>query len=102
MLLTTRKLVHACGWGCVVRNSRDVLEVEFGRLQRLSSPLHAEAVGALRGVERAVHLGMTHVVLETDASALGEALKSSDGLGVRMELCSGKREICCILSLLWL
>ena len=44
----------------------------------LSSPLHAEAVGALRGVERAVHLGMTHVVLETDASALGEALKSSD------------------------
>ena len=53
-------------------------EVGFGKLQRLSSPLHAEAVGALRGVERAVHLGMTHVVLETDASALGEALKSSD------------------------
>ena len=66
------------GWGCVIRNSRgDVLEVGFGKLQRLSSPLHAEAVGAMRSVEHAVQLGMTHIVLETDATILGEALRSS-------------------------
>ena len=65
-------------WGCVIRNSRgDVLEVGFGKLQRFSSPLHAEAVGAMRSVEHAVQLGMIHIVLETDATILGEALRSS-------------------------
>ena len=60
MLLTATTLVLAAG-GYVIRNSRgDVLEVGFGKLQRLSSPLHAEAVGVMRSVERAVQLGMTH------------------------------------------
>ena len=53
------------------------MEVAFGKLQRLSSPLHAEAVGAMRSVEHAVQLGMTHIILETDATILGEALRSS-------------------------
>ena len=53
------------------------MEVGFGKLQRLSSPLHAEAVGAMRSVKHAVQLGMTHIVLETDATILGEALRSS-------------------------
>ena len=62
MLLTATTLVLAAG-GCVIRNSRgDVFEVGFGKLQRLSSPLHAEAVGALHSMERAVHLGKTHVL----------------------------------------
>ena len=52
------------------------MEVGFGKLQRLSSPLHAEAVGALRSVEHAAQLGMTHIIVETDASVLGEALRS--------------------------
>ena len=49
----------------------------FGKLQRLSSPLHVVTVGALRSVEHAVQLGMTHIVLEIDAAVLGEALRSS-------------------------
>ena len=61
-----------------VRNSRgDVLDVGFGKLQRLSSPLHAEVVGALCSVENAVQLGMTHVAMETDVSVLDETLRSS-------------------------
>ena len=50
---------------------------KFCICKRFSSPLHVEAVGALRGVEHAVQLGMTHIVIETDVAIFGEALRSS-------------------------
>lgn len=44
----------------------------------MSSPLHAEAMAALKGIERAAALGMQRIILETDAAVLGNALNSDD------------------------
>ncbi|WVZ62142.1 hypothetical protein U9M48_011922 [Paspalum notatum var. saurae] len=63
------------GWGCVVRNNAGVvLDIGTGSIQRAGSALHAEALAALHGLERAEELGMTRIILETDASNLGKAL----------------------------
>jgi len=57
------------GWECVVRNNRgDVLEVGFGELQKAFKSF------ARRSDRSSVQLGMTHVVMQTDASVHGEAL----------------------------
>ncbi|KAF8698882.1 hypothetical protein HU200_035144 [Digitaria exilis] len=74
------------GWGCVVRNNMgNVLHVGLRKLQILSSPPHAEAEAATRSIERAVLLGITHVVLETDATILGKALRTSAWDGSQYE-----------------
>jgi hypothetical protein len=63
------------GWGCVVRNNAGVaLDIGTGSIQRAGSALHAEALAALYGLERAEELGMTRIILETDALNLGKAL----------------------------
>jgi hypothetical protein len=62
----------------VVRNNTgDVLDIGVGSIQRAGSSLHAEALAALHGLERAEQPGMTRVILETDASNLGKALTTN-------------------------
>jgi hypothetical protein len=46
-------------------------------LRKISSPLHAETLAALRSVERAIQLGMNSVILEMDAAILGDALRTT-------------------------
>lgn len=58
-------------------NTGAVLDIGAGNIQRAGSVLHAEALAALYGLERATQLGMTRVILETDASNLGKALTTS-------------------------
>ncbi|OQU93325.1 hypothetical protein SORBI_3001G521001 [Sorghum bicolor] len=49
-----------------------------GNISRVTCPLQAEALAALYALQHAAQLGMTNVILETDASMLGYALKSTD------------------------
>jgi hypothetical protein len=65
------------GCAMVVTNAkREVLEVGVGRLQQLSSPLHAETLAAMRCLQCAIHWGMSYVLLETDSTILSEAMSS--------------------------
>jgi hypothetical protein len=54
------------------------LEGGVGNISRVSCPLQAEALAALYALQRATQLGMTNVILETDAFVLGCALKSTE------------------------
>jgi len=65
------------GWGFVARDNDGVfLEAGAGNISRAADALQAEAMAALRGLEKAAELGMTRIVLETDAATLGNALTS--------------------------
>lgn len=64
------------GWGFIARNCRELLEGGAGNLKKVSSPLHAEALATYWSLRRAAELGMTKVILETDAAILADALKS--------------------------
>jgi hypothetical protein len=67
------------GWGFIIRNSLgQFLEGGVGNISRVTCPLQAEALAALYALQHAAQLGMTNVILETDASMLGCALKSMD------------------------
>jgi ribonuclease HI len=68
-------LTRKGGWGSVARDSTgSVLDIGAGSIQRAASVLQAEALAAFHGLSRAVQLGMTRIILETDASNLGKAL----------------------------
>jgi len=67
------------GWGFIIRDSAgDFLEGGAGNIPRAACPLQAEALAALYSLQHASHLGMTKVILETDAFQLGCALKSAE------------------------
>jgi len=69
------QLTRKGGWGCVVwNNTGDVLDTGAGNINRAGYALHAEALAVLYGLERAEHLGMTRIIVETDASNLCKAL----------------------------
>ena len=59
----------------MVRNNiGEVLDIRADNIQRAGSALHAEALAALHGLDRAEQLGMTIIILETHASNPGRAL----------------------------
>lgn len=61
------------------RNSHgEFLDGGAGNIVRAACPLHAEALAALWSLQRAAQMGMMKVMLETDASVLGRALKSKE------------------------
>ena len=65
------------GWGFVARDNDGVfLEAGAGNISRAADALQAEAMAALRGLEKAAELGMTRIVLETNAATLGNVLTS--------------------------
>ena len=67
------------GWGYVARNSEgDFLDGGAGSIIRVFDVLQAEALAALHAVQRAAQLGMSRIILETDAANLGKALTTKD------------------------
>jgi len=66
------------GWGFVARNSNgEFLEGACGHLERLITiPIHAEALAALKSLQRVAQLEMTKIIVETDATNLEKALRS--------------------------
>ena len=62
-----------------MRNMKgEVMLSGAGSICHVASAIHAEAVAALRSVQHAAHLGMQHVILETHAIVLANALSSAD------------------------
>ncbi|TVU38231.1 hypothetical protein EJB05_11588, partial [Eragrostis curvula] len=67
------------GWGYIARDRDGIfLDGGAGNITRAMSVLHAEAMAALHGLQRAAQLGMPRIILETDAANLGRALTSDD------------------------
>jgi ribonuclease HI len=58
------------GWGCVLRDSDgDVVEARRGRIEALLNPL--------QGIQAAIDVGVGHVVIESDAVAVVQAVYPS-------------------------
>ena len=67
------------GWGFVARNSMgEYLEGGCGNLRRAASSFQAEALAALYSLERIAHLGMSRIILETDATELVRGLTTTE------------------------
>ena len=67
------------GWGCVVRDDDgDVVSARRGRVEYLMSALHGELIGAIHGAQAAADLGVGHVIVETDAVEVVQAVYSQD------------------------
>jgi len=66
------------GWGFVVQDTKgEVMMVGAGNIQHVASPLQAEMIAMLRGVQQAAWLGMQNIILETGASMLAYAFTST-------------------------
>jgi len=66
------------GWGFVARDYKgNFLEGGAGMIVRAANALQAETLGVLRSLERAAALGMTRIILETDAAVVGKAITST-------------------------
>lgn len=67
------------GWGYVARDQHGTfLDRGAGNITRVSSALQAEATAAWQGLQRSAAVGMSSVILQTDAANLGRALSSTD------------------------
>ena len=67
------------GWGCVVcDDDGDVVSARRGRVEYLMSALHGELIGAIHGAQAAADLGVGHVIVETDAVEVVQAVYSQD------------------------
>lgn len=67
------------GWGYVLRDHVGAfLDGRAGSIPRAASVIQAEAFAALQRLERAAELGMSRVILETDAANLGRVLLSEE------------------------
>jgi ribonuclease HI len=67
------------GWGFVARDCNgNFLEGGAGNFQHVASALQAEAMAIVKSIERVVDLGMTRIILETDAAIMGRALVSEE------------------------
>jgi hypothetical protein len=66
------------GWGFVIRDTNgDVCWAGAGNITRAAFALQAKAIAAFKAIQQAVHLGMTHIILEMDASVLASTLTST-------------------------
>ena len=74
-----RAVTNQGGWGFVVRNRvGDFLEGGCGNLRRVASSFQVEALAVLHSVVRVSQLGISRIILETDASDLVRGLTSTD------------------------
>ncbi|KAK3157436.1 hypothetical protein QOZ80_2AG0122210 [Eleusine coracana subsp. coracana] len=65
------------GWGYVARDSAgEVMDIGAGNINRVASALQAEAMAAMKGLQRAAEIGMNRIIIEMDAANLGAALRS--------------------------
>uniref|UniRef100_A0A8I6YAX7 RNase H type-1 domain-containing protein n=1 Tax=Hordeum vulgare subsp. vulgare TaxID=112509 RepID=A0A8I6YAX7_HORVV len=66
------------GWGYIIRDHEgDVVVSAAGRLHHVYDALQAKAEACIRAIYKAQELGIGNVVLETDASTLVSAIKTS-------------------------
>lgn len=66
------------GWGCVLRDQDgDVVMACCGRIEALLNPLQGELIACIQGVQAAIEVGVGHVVVESDAVAVVQAVYSS-------------------------
>lgn len=66
-------------WGFILRDSDgDVVLSGRGRINHLLSAFHAEIIAALQGVQAALSLGVSRLILETDALMLQQELASKE------------------------
>uniref|UniRef100_A0A8I6Z5L8 RNase H type-1 domain-containing protein n=1 Tax=Hordeum vulgare subsp. vulgare TaxID=112509 RepID=A0A8I6Z5L8_HORVV len=66
------------GWGYIIRDHEgDVVVTAAGRLHHVHDALQVEAEACIRAIYKAQELGIGNVVMETDASTLVSAIKTS-------------------------
>ena len=66
------------GWGFIVRDSQGhALGVGAGYMLHVQDPLHVEAMACLESLQAAQAWGISEVHVETDASQLVQALRST-------------------------
>jgi len=67
------------GWGCVLRDSSgDVISVHRGRVQSLMNALQGELIAWIQGTQAAISVGVGHIIVETDALAVVQAVYSEE------------------------
>ena len=67
------------GWGFIIRDDHGMMIlVGAGKANFLLDAFHAELLGCLAGVKAAVQLGISKIVLETDASLVKSAVESNE------------------------
>lgn len=65
-------------WGFIIRDwEGDVVLTGRGRVNHLLSALHAGLIACLQGVQAALNLGISNLLLETDALVIQQKLASS-------------------------
>lgn len=64
------------GWGYIIRNSDGHCRV--GRLPYLSDPFQAELVACLQGIQAAIDIGITRIVVEIDAVMVELSVEAKD------------------------
>jgi hypothetical protein len=65
--------------GCILRDSSgDVVTALRGRTEALMNALHGELIARIQGTQAAVTAGVGHVVIETDALAVVQAVYSDE------------------------
>ncbi|CAO1940684.1 unnamed protein product, partial [Urochloa humidicola] len=66
---------NKAGWGFVIRNHfGKVVAAGAGPANFVLSAQHAEAIACLKGLEQAAVMGMSRVILETDAAVIAKVL----------------------------
>jgi ribonuclease HI len=65
------------GWGFLIRDSDgDVVITGRGRVNHLLNAFQAEIIACIHGVQTTINLGMGHLILETDAMMVKQAMLS--------------------------
>lgn len=82
---------RAGGWGFVVRDCEgNFLEGGAGSFSGVASALQAETLAVMRSLQRASELGMTRIVVETDAATVERAHMSTDLESPNGVVCLGR------------
>lgn len=55
-----------------------VISAGYGKLENVGEAFHAEIIACLQGLQRAADLGVQTMILETEASMVAQAMKSTD------------------------
>ena len=67
------------GWGFIIRDDHNMMVLAgAGKANFLLDAFHAELLGCLDGVKAAVQLGISKIVLETNASLVKSAVESGE------------------------
>jgi hypothetical protein len=69
----SKSATGVCGTDC----DGNFLEGGARNINKCASVVQAEAITAFKSLERVAHLGMTRIILETDAQVLGDVLRTT-------------------------